>query len=407
MTETGMVIIGAGKAGARAVVSLREHGWKGAVTLIGEEAHAPYDRPPLSKSAMTAVEEPKPVFLLDEELLSSLDVTFIAGAVATFIDRTAKTVLLADRRRIPYQKLLIATGARARRLTLPGAERVLMLRDFHELVALRAACQPGRNVAIIGGGVIGLELAASASQRGCAVTVIESQPRILLRGVTEAIATSIAERHAAAGVVILTGAGVAHIEDDAILLADRRRIPADIVIAGIGATPAIALAEAAGLAIDNGIACDGEMRSSDPDIYAAGDCCSFPHGLYGDRRMRLEAWRAAQDQAAVAAENMLGGHRRFDAVPWFWSDQYDLNLQIAGFPSDGTASCIRLLKDGAFIEFHLDEAGRLVGASGLGRGNIIARDIRLAEMLIAKGAAPDPAALADPDVALRGMLRPG
>ena len=400
-----MVIIGAGKAGARAAISLREHGWKGRITLIGEEAHAPYDRPPLSKAAMTAAEEPSPVFLLDDELLQALEVTFIANAMASDIDREKKEVVLADGRRIPYEKLLIATGARARRLALPGAERALMLRDFHESVALRAACTPGRNVAIIGGGFIGLELAASASQRGCAVTVIETQPRILMRGVTEAIAGRIADRHGAAGVTLLTGTGVAGIEKDAVVLADGRRIPADIVIAGIGAAPAIALAEKAGLALDNGIACDAEMKTSDPDIYAAGDCCSFPHGLYGDRRLRFEAWRSAQDQAAVAAENMLGAHRQFLAVPWFWSDQYELNLQIAGLPSDGVTSCIRPLRDGAFIEFHLDHAGRLVGASGIGRGNVIARDIKLAEMLIAKSAKPDPVALADPDVALRGMLK--
>jgi 3-phenylpropionate/trans-cinnamate dioxygenase ferredoxin reductase component len=406
MNDPGMVIIGAGKAGARAVVSLREHGWTGAITLIGEEAHAPYDRPPLSKSAMTSAEEPAPVFLLDEELLKSLEATFIAGTAATGIDRQAKAVILADGRRIPYLKLLIAAGARPRRLSTPGADRAMMLRDFHESVALRDACTAGRRVAIIGGGFIGLELAASASQRGCQVTVIEAQPRILLRGVTEAIAKRIAERHAAANVSIVTGTGVARIEADEIVLADGRHIPADIVIAGIGAAPAIDLGEAAGLAIDNGIACDAEMRTSDPDIYAAGDCCSFPHGLFGEPRMRLEAWRAAQDQAAVAAENMLGGHRQFEAVPWFWSDQYELNLQIAGLPSLGRSSCIRQLKDGAFIEFHMDATGRLVGASGIGRGNLIARDIRLAEMLIAKSAAPDPALLADPDTALKSLLRP-
>jgi len=400
-----MVIIGAGKAGARAPISLREHGWKRSITLIGEEVHAPYDRPPLSKAAMTAAEEPSPVFLLDDEMLQALDVTFIANAMASDIDRAKKEVILADGRRIPYQKLLIATGARARRLTLPGAERALMLRDFHESVALRAACTPGRSVAIIGGGFIGLELAASASQRGCDVTVIEAQPRILMRGVTEAVARRIAERHDVAGVTVLTGTGVDRIEADAVVLSDGRRIPADIVIAGIGAQPAVALAEKAGLVLDNGIACDAEMRTSDPDIYAAGDCCSFPHGLYGGRRLRFEAWRVAQDQAAVAAENMLGGHRQFLAVPWFWSDQYELNLQIAGMPSDGVSSCVRPLKDDAFIEFHIDGSGRLVGASGIGRGNAIARDIKLAEMLIAKNASPDPAVLADPDIALRGLLK--
>ena len=151
------------------------------------------------------------------------------------------------------------------------------------------------------------------------------------------------------------------------------------------------MAEKSGLALDNGIACDAEMRTSDPDIYAAGDCCSFPHGLYGGRRLRFEAWRVAQDQAAVAAENMLGGHRQFMAVPWFWSDQYELE------PADrrnAVGRCYvlhpRQLKDDAFIEFHLDGEGRLVGASGIGRGNAIARDIKLAEMLIAKDAAPDP-----------------
>ena len=143
MTEASMVIVGAGKAGARAVVSLREHGWKGPITLIGDEALAPYDRPPLSKAAMTAAEEPAPVFLLDDELLQSLEVTFIAAIAATDIDRAGEEVVLADGRRIAYQKLLIATGARARRLALPGAERALMLRDFHESVALRAACTPG------------------------------------------------------------------------------------------------------------------------------------------------------------------------------------------------------------------------------------------------------------------------
>ena len=303
--------------------------------------------------------------------------------------------MLADGRRIPYQKLLIATGARA---TASGAAgcgaRVDAAGTFMNRWPCAPPARPDGRVAIIGGGFIGLELAASASQRGCQVTVIEAQPRILMRGVTEAIAGHIADRHDAAGVTLLTGTGVARIEADAVDLADGRRIPADIVIAGIGAAPAIALAEAAGLALDNGIACDAEMRT-ERSRYFRGRRLLFlsARALWRSARCGFEAWRAAQDQAAVAAENMLGGHRQFLAVPWFWSDQYELNLQIAGLPSEGVTSCIRPLKDGAFIEFHLDATAAWSALAASAAAMRIARDIKLAEMLIAKGAEPDPAAL--------------
>ena len=400
-----MVIVGAGRAGARAVIGLREHGWQDGITLIGEEKLAPYDRPPLSKSSITDETEPAPVYLLDEETIKSLDATWLGGSCVTGIDRDGKAVVLSDGRRVAYQKLLIATGAKARILALPGAARCLTLRDFEESTALRSAFTPGRTVAVVGGGFIGLELAASAAKRGATVTVIEALPRIMMRGVPEEIASAVAARHAAEGVSILTGAGIERIDDDAVVLKDGRHIAADIVIAGIGAAPATALAAAAGLAMDNGIACDHLLRTSDPDIFAAGDCCSFPHPVFGGKRLRLETWRSAQDQAAVAAENMAGGNRTYEAVPWFWSDQFDLSLQIAGDPAMGTAMVRRPLKDGAFILCHLDSDGVLVGASGIGAGNSIARDIKLAEMLIGKRAKPDPAVLADPAVQLRSLLR--
>lgn len=401
-----MVIVGAGKAAARAVVGLREHGWQGSVTLIGEETLPPYDRPPLSKSAIAEEGEPSPVILIDDETLASLQVTRIGGVAATAIDRAARCVSLADGRSLPYAKLLLCTGARARRLTLPGAERALTLRDFPDVAPLRAAFVPGRSIAIVGGGFIGLELASSAAKRGCRVVLIEALPRILMRGVPEEISRIVADRHARAGVEIVTNARIERIDAGSVLLAGGRCVPADTVIAGIGAAPEISLGAAAGLAIDNGIACDGHMRSSDPDIYAVGDCCSFPHPVFGGRRMRLEAWRAAQDQAAVATANMAGGDRIFDAVPWFWSDQYELNLQIAGLPGDGTSSVTRQVKEGAVIIFHLDAQGVLVGASGIGPGNSIARDVRMAELLIARRAAPDPAQLADPAVLLKSLIKP-
>jgi 3-phenylpropionate/trans-cinnamate dioxygenase ferredoxin reductase subunit len=404
MSTSGMVIVGAGKAGASAIVALREHGWSGAITLIGEELHAPYDRPPLSKSAITGELEPEPTFILDVALLNSLGVTFVAGTAAVSVDRMDKIVVLADGRRIPFHRLLIATGARARALPLPSAEHVRTLRDFSESKSLRAELTPGRRVAIIGGGYIGLELAASANARGCMSTVIEVQPRVLMRGVPATIASRVAERHALAGVSIITGATVNRIEREAIVLRDGRNISADIMIAGVGSVPETSLAQTAGLTLDNGIACDTQMRTSDPHIFAAGDCCSFTHPLYDNRRIRLEAWRSAQDQGAVAAQNMLGANRTYEAVPWFWSDQYELTLQIAGLPTDGLQMVTRQLRDGAFIDFQLDPNGRLVCASGIGPGNFIARDIRLAQMLIAKRAVPDPAALADAATGLKSLM---
>ena len=406
MTQASMVIVGGGKAGARAAVAFRENAWKGPVTLISDEALAPYDRPPLSKAAIMEDAEPQPVYLLDEGMMASLEVNFLRGSAATTIDRNAKTVSLADGTKIPYDRLLVATGAEPRRLLQAGAERALLLRDLADSAKIRSEFIGGNSVAIVGGGFIGLELAASAAKRGCRVTVIEAQPRILMRGIPPEIASRIAARHAEAGVAILTSAGIAQIGPDKILLSDGREIPADIVIAGIGAAPRIKLAEQAGLALDNGIACNTYLQTSDPHIFAVGDCCSFPHPVFGNERLRLEAWRNASDQAIVAVENMLGGQRPYEAVPWFWTDQYELTLQIAGLPHRGVSIVQRVPKEGALILCHLDGEGRLVGASGIGQGNSIARDIRLLEMLIGKKAAPDPAALADTTFQLKSLLKP-
>ena len=405
MAEGGMVIVGGGKAGARAVVGLRENGWAGPITLVSDEVLPPYDRPPLSKAAISDESEPQPTYLLDDDMINSLGATFLRGKAATAIDKTGKTLKLADGARIPYDRLLIATGAGPRELSQPGAERSLTLRDFADSVKIRNEFSSGKRIAIIGGGFIGLELASSAATRGCQVTVIEAQPRILMRGVTEEISQVVAGRHAAAGVTILTGISVAKIEADKVICPDGREIAADIVIAGIGAAPRIELAERAGLSIDNGIACNTYLQTSDPNIYAVGDCCSFPHPVFDHRRLRVEAWRNASDQAIVAVENMLGGTRHYEAVPWFWTDQYELTLQIAGLPDMGHSVVKRPLRDGAFILCHFNGDGRLVGASGIGQGNIIARDVRLLEMLIGKRASPDAAILADPAVQLKSLLK--
>ena len=405
MADAGMVIVGGGKAGARAAIGFRENGYEGMVTLVSDETLPPYDRPPLSKASITGEAEPEPIYLLDEDMMKSLKVNFLHSAAATSIDKTGKTLTLADGKKLTYDRLLIATGAAPRKLSLAGAERALDLRDLSDAITIRNSFSAGRDIAIIGGGFIGLELAASAARRGCHVTVIEAQPRILMRGVPEEISTIIMAKHEAAGNAILTGTGISHIDASNVALSDGRKIAADIVIAGIGASPRIGLAEQAGLALDNGIACDSGMQTSDPHIFAVGDCCSFPHPVFGNARLRLEAWRNASDQAVIAVENMLGGTRVYEAVPWFWSDQFDLTLQIAGMPGLGTWVIRRPLKDGAFILCHLDAVGRLVGASGIGQGNIIARDVRLLEMLIGKRAKPDAAILSDGGSQLKALLK--
>ena len=401
----GMVIVGGGMAGARAIVHLRANGWEGLITLVSEEALLPYDRPPLSKALITDETEPQPTYLLDATMLASLKATVIRGLRATGIDRAQHLLHLVGGVTLPYEKLLIATGSKPRRLTLPGGERALTLRDYEDGEVLRHRLRGAKSVAIVGGGFIGLELAASARKLGVAVTVIEAQPRILMRGVPEEIAHTVHARHQAADVTMQLGTGLAAIETDGVVLADGRTIKADIVIAGIGAAPETALAEQAGLAVANGITCDAMLQTDDPDIYAAGDCCSFPHPLFGNKRLRLEAWRNATDQADIATGNMLGAGKPHAAVPWFWSDQYDLSLQIAGVPADGVETLRRQVSDQAFIMFHSDASGRLVGASGIGPGNAIARDIKLAEMLIAKSASPASGALSDPAMGLKSLLR--
>lgn len=406
----GMLIVGAGECGARAALTLRERGYDGPVTLVGEEPHLPYERPPLSKDAMVSEAEPTPKLVGDREQFASRRIACVTGARAIAIDRAARRVTLADGGTLPYEKLLLATGAVPRKLPLPDAHssRCAYLRTHDDVIRIRGALKAGRHVAILGAGFIGLEIAASARKRDVSVTVIEALPRILTRGVPEVVAHIVDARHRREGVTLACGKAVLALRETAsgieIALADGSTVAADLLIIGIGAVPVTDLAQKAGLEIENGIAVDAQLRTSDPDIHAAGDCCSFPLAIYGGRRVRLECWRNAQDQGGLAARNMLGAGESAAAVPWFWSDQYDLTLQIAGLPDEGIHAVRRDLSEDAFILFHLAGDGRLVAASGIARGSAVAKDIRLAEMLIAKGARPDPAALAQPQVKLKSLL---
>jgi 3-phenylpropionate/trans-cinnamate dioxygenase ferredoxin reductase component len=399
-----MLIVGAGMAGYRAVIAMRAAGYEGNVALLGEEALLPYDRPPLSKSAITEEGLPSPVLLMDEGIAASLNVDVRQNEQALHIDHRAKTVATA-RGMYGYNKLLLATGAKPRKLTCPGGEHALLLRNFEDAIELRHRFHPGKKVAIIGGGFIGLELASSANKRGCHVTLVEAQPRILMRGVPEQIAKIVHDRHVTAGVQLITGIGIASLDSNAVNLNDGRCIPADTIIAGIGAAPETKLAADTGLEIENGIACTEFLQTSNPDIYAAGDCCSFIHGGFANRRLRFEAWRNAQDQGNVAGENMLGANKPFKAIPWFWSDQFDLSLQITGMADMGPVTVARKPSTDSLILFHLADNGTLYGASGIGPGNSIARDIKIAEMMIARGISPAASQLEDPNVQLKALLK--
>lgn len=407
MSGRRIVVVGAGDCGARVALRLRELGFDGDVTLIGNDPNAPYERPALSKEVLVD-DETSPRSILDEVGLDEWDITWRRGERAARLDIDRRLVELEGGTGIRYDRLVIATGARARPAAVPGPNVITTLRSFDDAVALRTRLEPGVRLLVIGGGFIGLEVAASARTRGCEVTVIEFAHRLMTRVVPAAVAEVFHRRHLAEGVDLRCGVGVERIDRAngglAAHLSDGSAVGADVVVAGIGAIPNTELAATAGLAISNGVAVDGHLRTADPNVYAAGDCCSVPHPLFDGRRVRLEAWRSALAQAEVAATNLLDGDAVFDAVPWFWSDQYDLGMQIAGLHDAATIDVARRRDDGIELHFGLGPDGRLVSASGVGVGTAVARDIRVAEMLIAERATPAATDLSDPSCNLRSLL---
>jgi 3-phenylpropionate/trans-cinnamate dioxygenase ferredoxin reductase component len=407
--ERDMLIVGAGQAGGRAALTLREQGYDGRIVLVGAEPSPPYERPPLSKNYVTEQHAADDFIFAKAAVLEAAGIEFRAGCAALAIDRARRNVRLADGDEVGYAKLLLATGREPRRLPLDPAVagRVLYLRDLADADRLRQALRPGARIAIVGGGFIGLEVAASAVAKGCRPIVIELAPRLLSRIVPAPIAAFLHARHVAAGVEILLEARLHEIAPEgdgfALSLADGGVILADAVLIGIGAVPRAALGETAGLALDDGIVVDATLATADPDIFAAGDVCAFPHPL-APGLMRLECWKNADAQGALAARNMLGAGETFADVPWFWSDQYELTFQMAGMPERGARTVERAVGAGALMLFHLDRDGRLVGVSGVGPP-ALRRDVRIGQLMIERGLFPDPAALTDPATRLKALLR--
>jgi 3-phenylpropionate/trans-cinnamate dioxygenase ferredoxin reductase subunit len=360
----GVVIAGAGHAGGSAAAFLRQLGWTGAITLIGEEPLPPYQRPPLSKAWLKGEATADSLALRPAKFYPDATIDLRLGTRVTRIDRTARLVTLEDGETLPYDHLILALGARARRLPLPGADLdgVLELRSAADADRLKAALQAGAKLAVIGGGYIGLEVAASARALGAEVVVIERESRVLARVACPILSDFFQTFHRAQGVAIEVDAQVAALESSSgrvtgVRLGDGRVIPCGVALIGVGAVANDELARKAGLSCHNGVAVDLGGRTDDPAIFAIGDCTSRPLPLY-DRMGRLESVPNALEQAKQAAAMICGKPPPTPEVPWFWSDQYDLRLQIAGLPFDATEIVVRGSIDAAkFALFHLTVDG--------------------------------------------------
>ena len=405
------VIIGAGLAGAKAAEALRDEGFEGTVVLFGSEPDRPYERPPLSKGYLLGKAERDSVFVHPAAWYDEHHVDLRTDTTVRGIDRDAHEVITADGDRLHYDKLLLATGASPRRLPVPGADLrgVYYLRSVEDSDEIKAALRPDARVVVIGAGWIGLETAAAARAAGAEVTVLEQAELPLQHVLGSEIARVFAALHADHGVDLRGGVSVSELLPaagkadtvGAVRLADGTEIPADAVIVGVGITPTVDLAEAAGLDVDNGVLVDEHLQSSDGDIVAAGDIANAEHPLLG-RRIRVEHWANALNQPAVAARTMLGAAASYDRLPYFYTDQYDLGMEYLGYvsPDDDPDVVVRGDLDGReFIAFWLVD-GRVVAGMNVNVWDVT-DPIRA---LILSGRRVDPAALADPDVPLTDLV---
>jgi 3-phenylpropionate/trans-cinnamate dioxygenase ferredoxin reductase subunit len=395
-----IVIIGAGQAGGWAAQTLRKEGFTGRLVLIGDEAHPPHERPPLSKAVLAGEAAPDSTWLQKSEAFDALQLDWRPGVRVARIDRAARQLELAGGQTLSYDKLILCTGGRARPLAVPGAEAagVHTLRTIADALALAPLLAPGRRILVVGGGWIGLEVAATARKKGAEVVVVEAQSRLCERTVPREISEHLLALHRSHGTQVLLGVGIAGITAGAdgasvVTLTDGRTLGCDAIVAGIGMLPNDDLARAAGLACDGGVLVDAKCRSSDPDILAAGDVAVTPNPWAG-RRLRLESWQNAQEQGIAAARSALGLAVDYQPLPWFWSDQYDMNLQIFGVPMPNHRVVVRG-EPGAqsFVLFYLD--GDVVQAA-LGPNS--ARDLRFARRLIEQRKPVDAQRLADTGV---------
>lgn len=401
------VIVGAGQAAAQAIDTLRKKGFAGAITLVGDEPEWPYQRPPLSKKYLAGALERERLAIRPAHFYSQHGVASRLGRRALEIDRLAQRLRLDDGEQLPYDALLLATGSRPRRLPAPGAELtgVYELRTVEDAERIRSGLGTGGRLVIVGGGYIGLEVAATARERGLDVTVLEMAGRVMNRVVCEPVSAFYEAEHARHGVRVVCNARVRAFADDgagrvgAVLCEDGSAHPADLVLVGVGVAPAEELAAAAGLECSNGMIVDENCRTSDPRIFAAGDCTNFPCLRYG-RRVRLESVDNAFEQGVSAALNMLGMATVHDKVPWFWSDQFELKLIIVGLCQDHDTTVVRGEPASRSFSVCYLRAGELIAIDTVNN----AKDQMAARKLIAARVRPRIDKLADGSVPLRDCL---
>lgn len=396
MSDQRTVIIGSGQAGGTVAATLRQIGHAGAITLIGDERWPPYERPPLSKALLQGAMDVEKTYLRPADFYAEKDIALVTGRQVQAIDRANRLLRLDEGDPLRYDRLVIATGARARKLNVPGSDTsvVHVLRGIDDALALRAALVPSSRLLIVGGGFIGLEIAASARTLGVAVTVIEQAPSLMGRVLPPAVASHLASVHASRGVEIRTSVAllgfVARPDGGVTAQTSIGPVEADVVAVGIGSIPNTELAQTAGLRVDDGVLVDEFGRTSDERIWAAGDVTRHFNPLLA-RHVRLESWKNAQNQAIAVAKAIAGQPVPYAELPWLWSDQYDLNLQLAGLPQGGE----QLVWRGTPEEGRFTVIGLVDGKPSFAITLNHAREMRFAQQLITRGAPVDPSQLAD------------
>jgi 3-phenylpropionate/trans-cinnamate dioxygenase ferredoxin reductase subunit len=404
MTDT-TVIVGAGQTGGDLATALRQLGYEGRIVLVGEEPVPPYRRPPLSKAYLSGEVEEEALLIRPRATYEKQNIELRTGCRVVSIDREGHAVSLEGGERIPYTKLVLATGGRARRLNLPGADKpnVHYVRTIEDIRRLREQFKPGQRLVVIGGGYIGLEAASVGIKKELRVTVVEALPRLLARVTGPEMSGYYCAVHRRHGVDVRLGAGVQALEGDelvdTVVLSDGSRLPADLVIVGIGLIPNVELAAQAGLAVDNGVVVDSFAQTSDPDILAAGDCANHEHGFLG-RRVRLESVPSASEQARVAAATICGQRLPHEGVPWFWSDQYHLKLQMVGLSEGYEQVVLRGAPEtDSFSAFYLRD-GVVIAVDTVNRP----RDFMAGKKMVAARLRVAPGDLADEAVELKALV---
>jgi len=409
MTDRAQVIVGASHAGVSLALQLRREGWEGPIQLVGAEKELPYHRPPLSKELLSGQKELDAIRLRPEKIYADNDIELLLGTTALKIDKEQRSLHLHDGRVLQYENLALCTGAKVRQLPLAlDSERVLYLRTAADVAQLQALAQPGKHAVIIGGGYIGLEAAAVLRKMELEVTVLEMAPRVLARVTSEVLSDYLTSLHMMHGVSIKTSTQVNGIQDHEgklqVVCNDNTEYLADFVLVGIGVDPNTTLAETAGVSLDDGIVVDEKGCTSVPHIFAAGDCTRHPNRFAGGN-VRLESVQNANDQARVVAANMVGKASIYDAAPWFWSDQYDIKLQMAGLNSNYDSTVTRgdpaNSENEGFCVFYL-RAGELVAVDSVARP----KEFMAGKQLIARGITPDKASLADEQIEPASWLKP-